>query len=141
MGPVEEERRARVDREPAVSAPPDPAAPLVPNLPGPTIRVAAHDPGLERGVWFATSLIVSLIAIRFCMRLLGASGQADFVRFPYGVTAPLVAPFRGVFPESGAGSYILEPESLMAIAIYLLIGWAVVALVRILSAPRTLPIA
>ncbi len=48
-----------------------------------------------------------------------------------------MAPFRGIFQASGSGNYVLEPESLIAIAIYLLIGWAVVALVRIMSTPRT----
>jgi hypothetical protein len=32
---------------------------------------------------------------------------------------------------------VLEPESLIAIAIYVLIGWGLVALIRILSTPRT----
>jgi len=86
------------------------------------------------------ALLDAMIAIRFFMKLLGASYSADFVRFMYGITAPLVGPFRGIFPASGSGSYVLEPESLIAIAIYLLIGWGVVALIRIMRAPRTRPV-
>ncbi len=96
-----------------------------------------YDPRLERPVWFIVGLISALIAIRFCMKLLGASYQSDLVRFTYGVTSVLVAPFRGFFQASGSGNYILEPESLIAIAIYVLIGWGAVTLIRIGSAPRT----
>ena len=144
MGPVEEERWERVDRE---AAPRDPAArpPIAPVNPVPSDRyavtsAAAYDPRPERVIWFLASVVCALIAIRFFMKLLGASLQADFVRFIYGVTAPLVAPFRGIFQSSGSGNYVLEPESLIAIAIYILIAWGLVALIRILSTPRTRPV-
>jgi uncharacterized protein YggT (Ycf19 family) len=144
MGPVEEERWERVDREPAVAPPSDPPVARAPvesyysRTTGGT-EVRAYDPRAERVIWFLTGLIASLIAIRFFMKLLGASMAADFVRFIYGVTGPLVAPFRGIFPATGTGNNILEPESLIAIAIYLLIGWAIVALVRIVAMPRSRP--
>ena len=143
MRPIEEERYERVERE----VPPGPRAdPPIdsPARTGTTAReeyvsrsVGGYDPRVERVIWFIVAVIDSLIAIRFFMKMLGASFQADFVRFMYGVTGPLVAPFRGIFQPSGSGSYVLEPESLIAIAIYLLIGWGLVALVRIISTPRT----
>jgi uncharacterized protein YggT (Ycf19 family) len=148
MSPIDEERFERVDREvstnPGTEPPTDPAV-----RPGEPAReayyshstvVRGYDPRVERVIWFIVAVIGSLIAIRFFMKLLGASYQADFVRFIYGVTAPMVAPFRGIFQDSGSGSYVLEPESLIAIAIYLLIGWGVVALIRIISTPRTRPV-
>jgi uncharacterized protein YggT (Ycf19 family) len=152
MRPTEEERWERVDREvppgPRTDPPSDPAV-----RPGEPAReqyysrstvggtvVREYDPRVERVIWFIVAVIDSMIAIRFFMKLLGASYQADFVRFMYGVTGPLVAPFRGIFQASGSGNYVLELESLIAIAIYLLIGWGVVALVRIVSAPRTRPV-
>lgn len=96
-----------------------------------------YDPRLEKGVWFVIGLLCSLIGIRFLMKLFGASYQADFVRFVYGVTGVLIAPFRGIFQATGSGNFILEPESLIAIAIYILIGWAAVSLIRIIRTPRT----
>ena len=86
--------------------------------------------------WFLIGLITALIAIRFLLKALGASSQAQFVGFVYGVTGPMVAPFQGIFPTSAQGYYILEPSSLIAIAIYLLIGWAIVTLIKIATAPR-----
>ena len=139
----------RVERDPAVDPAAGPVAPGAPVAPGRvaqgeyysrTTTVRGYDPRVERVIWFVIGLIASLIAIRFFMKLLGASMQADFVRFIYGVTGPLVGPFRGIFASTGAGNNILEPESLIAIAIYVLIGWALVALVRILLTPRTRPV-
>jgi uncharacterized protein YggT (Ycf19 family) len=149
MEPIEEERYERVDREPG--RPLDPAAregyrdPAYEGTPaereayyrrsGGTV-VRTYNYTAERIVWFVVAFIDALVAIRFFMRLLGASYDAPFVRFIYGITDPLVAPFRHIFPPAGQGNFILEPESLIAIVIYLLIGWAVVALIRILTAPR-----
>jgi uncharacterized protein YggT (Ycf19 family) len=153
MRPIEEERWERVDREvptgprtdPHIDPPVRPAEPVREEhysrstvVPG-TVA-SGSDPRVQRVIWFVVALIDSLIAIRFFMKLLGASYSADFVRFMYGMTAPLVAPFRGIFQSSGSGSYVLEPESLIAIAIYLLIGWGVVSLIRIMATPRTRPV-
>lgn len=86
--------------------------------------------------WFVIALIVTMIALRFALKLLGASPQAEFVSFVYGVTAPIVAPFRGIFADSAQGFFVFEPSSLVAMVIYLLIGWGVVALIKIITAPR-----
>jgi uncharacterized protein YggT (Ycf19 family) len=87
-------------------------------------------------VWFVVTVLDVLIALRFVLKLLGASSQAAFVGFVYGLTAPLVAPFRGIFPDTGQGFFVFEPASLVAIAIYTLLGWGVVALIRIATGPR-----
>lgn len=91
---------------------------------------------LENATWLVLGLVDSVIAIRFFMRLLGASYDAAFVRFIYGVTLPLVAPFRGILAESGQGTSLLEPTAIVAILVYALMAWALIALIKILSAPR-----
>lgn len=87
-------------------------------------------------VGFIVGVIDVLIAIRFFMKLLGASTQSSFVNFIYGVTSPLVAPFHGIFPNSGSSANIFESGSLVALVVYALIGWGIVALIRIVTAPR-----
>lgn len=89
--------------------------------------------------WFVIGVIVALIALRFALKLLGASSQAEFVGFLYGVTAPLVAPFRGIFPDTAQGYFVFEASSLVAMVIYLLLGWGVIALIKIVTAPRRRP--
>ena len=87
-------------------------------------------------VGFIVGVIDVLIAIRFFMKLLGASAESSFVNFIYGVTSPLVAPFHGIFPNSGSSANIFESGSLVALVVYALIGWGIVALIRIVTAPR-----
>ena len=77
-----------------------------------------------------------LIAGRFLLKLLGASSQSSFVGFIYGLTGPMVEPFRGIFGNSGASNNVFEPAALVAIAVYALIGWGVVVLIRIATAPK-----
>ena len=82
------------------------------------------------------ALIDTLILIRFILKLLGASMAAGFVQFMYSITDGLVAPFHGIFNTTAAGRSVLEPESLVAIAIYTLIGWGIVSLIRLMTRPR-----
>jgi uncharacterized protein YggT (Ycf19 family) len=77
-----------------------------------------------------------LIAGRFLLKLLGASSQSGFVAFIYGVTAPLVGPFHGIFANSGAANNVFEPAALVAILVFALIGWGIVVLIRIATAPK-----
>ena len=71
-----------------------------------------------------------------CRKLLGGSTVSGFVRFMYDITQPLVAPFHGIFNTSVQGRSILEPESLVAIAIYSLIGWGIVSLIGLMGRTR-----
>jgi multisubunit Na+/H+ antiporter MnhF subunit len=89
-----------------------------------------------QAVWWIVGFIDTLIAIRFLLKLFGAN-PAPFVRFMYDVTWPFVAPFHGIFNTDQVGRSILEPESLVAIAIYTLIGWGVVSLIRLLTGPSS----
>ena len=86
--------------------------------------------------WFVIGLIDVLLAFRFFLKLTGASPQAEFVAFIYGVTGPLVAPFRGIFADSGQGFFIFEPSTLVALAVYLLLGWGIVTLIKIMTTHR-----
>lgn len=88
----------------------------------------------------AVGLIVAVIDVviagRFLLKLLGASTQSSFVGAVYGVSGPLVAPFHGIFPNAGSSGYVFEPAALVAIAVFALIGWGAVVLIRIATAPR-----
>jgi uncharacterized protein YggT (Ycf19 family) len=87
-------------------------------------------------VGFIVGVVDVLIATRFLLKLLGASTQSSFVNLIYAVSGPLVAPFHGIFPNTGSTGNIFEPAALVAIAVFALIGWGAVALIRITTAPR-----
>lgn len=87
----------------------------------------------EQAVWFVVGLVDALLIVRFLLKLLGASLASGFVRFMYDLTAVLVAPFHGIFNTVASGSSILEPESVVAIVIYTLIGWGLAALIRLMT--------
>jgi hypothetical protein len=77
-----------------------------------------------------------LIAARFLGKLLGASAQTAFVSFINTVSGPLVAPFQGIFGNGGSKANTFETADLVAVAVYALIGWGLVMLIRIVTAPR-----
>ena len=87
-------------------------------------------------VGFIVGVVDILIAARFLGKLLGASGQSAFVNFIYAVSGPLVAPFHGIFGNGGSKANSFETSDLVAIVVYLVIGWGLVMLIRIITAPR-----
>ena len=87
-------------------------------------------------VGFVVGVVDIFIAARFLGKLLGASSQSAFVSFIYQVSSPLVAPFKGIFGNAGSGTNSFETASLVAIVVYAVIGWGIVTLIRITTAPR-----
>jgi hypothetical protein len=120
----------------------DPAAPVRPVTPVTTTSSTAvyrrrtSNYRAIQAVWWIVGFLDTLIAIRFVLKLFGAN-PAPFVRFMYDVTWPLVAPFHGIFNSDQVGRSVLEPESLVAIAIYSLIGWGIVSLIRLMTGPSS----
>src|ERR1700694_895433 len=87
----------------------------------------------EQAVWLVTGIVTALLIIRFAFKLLAASTQASFVTFIYDLTQVFVAPFHGIFNTAANGHNVFEPESLVAIDIYSLIGWVLANLVRVVT--------
>ena len=87
-------------------------------------------------VGFIVGAIDILIAARFLGKLFGASSHSAFVNFIYQVSAPLVAPFTGIFGDTGSKTNTFETASLVALVVYAVIGWGIVVLIRIISAPK-----
>src|SRR2546427_11078435 len=130
-----------VRQETTTGEPLRPVAPVTPVPTSSTSRTAVYREGgyntrAIQAVWWIVGFIDVLIAIRFVLKLFGAN-PAPFVRFMYDVTWPLVAPFHGIFNTTQQGRSILEPESLVAIAIYSLIGWGIVSAIRLMTRPRS----
>jgi hypothetical protein len=104
--------------------------PLVPwthGYPDGTYRVV-------ESIWWLTGFVNTLLAIRFLLKLFGAN-PVPFVRFVYDLTWPLIVPFHGIFNTDQVGVSVLEPENLVAIAIYTLLAWGIVSLIHVLTHP------
>jgi hypothetical protein len=124
-----------IQQQTAVQAPVPASAPVqaervsVTEQPSYNFRAAAV-------VGFVVGVIDIVIAARFLGKLLGASSQSQFVTLIYNVSSPLVAPFKGIFGNGGSSANSFETASLVAIVVYALIGWGLVVLIRIATAPR-----
>jgi hypothetical protein len=86
-----------------------------------SVRGGDYNDRAIQAIWWIVGFVDIILAIRFILKLLGGSTVSGFVTFMYDVTQPLVAPFHGIFNTTVQGRSILEPESLVAIAIYSLI--------------------
>src|SRR5438309_10258505 len=133
--------REVVRQETTTGGPVRPVTPVTPVTTSSTSRTSVYREGGRntraiQAVWWIVGFIDVLIAIRFVLKLFGAN-PAPFVRFMYDVTWPLVAPFHGIFNTVQESRSVLEPESLVAIAIYALIGWGIVSLIRLMTGPSS----
>jgi len=86
-----------------------------------------------RFVWLVAGVINVVIGIRFVLQLFAASRSAPFVDLVYGLSAPLVAPFRGIFPTIGQSGFVLDPAALVALVVYALIAAGLTRLIRVTS--------
>jgi hypothetical protein len=98
-----------------------------------SVHVGDYNDRAIQIVWWIVGFVDILLAIRFLLKLFGGSTVSGFVTFMYNITQPLVAPFHGIFNTTVQGRSILEPESLVAIAIYSLIGWGIVSLIHMVT--------
>jgi uncharacterized membrane protein YphA (DoxX/SURF4 family) len=122
--------------------PPTSVAPVTPVAAVTTSRTAIHREGgyddqVVAVIWWIVGLIEILIGIRLLLKLFGANPASAFVSFMYNLTWPLVAPFHGIFNTTQEGRSIFEPESIVAMLIFLLIGWGIISLMRLLSRPHS----
>ncbi|HJX59488.1 MAG TPA: YggT family protein [Patescibacteria group bacterium] len=92
---------------------------------------------VQRLVYFLFGILEILLAFRLIFKLAGASYGGAFVGFIYSVTRIFILPFGGIFRQATAPgaetAAILEPATLVAIIVYAVLAWGIVALVKILS--------
>lgn len=87
---------------------------------------------VKRIVWFIAGTIITLLAIRIILLLLGANNANAFVDFVYAISGVFARPFYGIFSyEPSYGKSVFEISSLVAIAVYALIAWGIGKLAEI----------
>jgi uncharacterized protein YggT (Ycf19 family) len=75
----------------------------------------------------------ALLFIRFLLSLFGANRLNGFANFVYNVTAPFVAPFRGLFGVNGVignGLGRFEYETIIAMLVYGILATIILMLLR-----------
>ena len=99
-------------------------------------------PAAGTSIWTATRVIALvftvvevLLLIRFALKLFGANPDQSLVSAIYGVTEPLIAPFRGIFAQP-AGTPVVEIATILAIIFFVLVAALIVAVVRAVTGRR-----
>ena len=101
-------------------------------------EAVAYDPYANRrmiawrftqAIWLIFGVIEGLLAIRFALRALGANASAGFAEFIYGITAPFVAPFVGLFSNPSSSGSVLELNTIVAMVAYALLAWLLAKIV------------
>ena len=87
---------------------------------------------LTQAIYLIFGIVEALLVIRFVLKLLGANAEAGFASLIYRITAPLVAPFVGLFGTPQLNGMVLELESIVAIVVYGLVAWGLAKLAWLL---------
>ena len=87
--------------------------------------------------WFIGVLEV-LLGMRFLLRLFGANPENWFAQLIDNLSAPFIAPFSTLFisPTTEAGANIFDVNVLIAIAVYALLSYLIVSLVKFIFYQR-----
>lgn len=141
---MQDPNERRVIQEEVIQTPEGAQASVVENrvrvMPTPAEQQYAALERAKRIVWFVISLIIALIVLRFVLLAMGANPANGFATFVYGLSNIFVAPFIGLFgAEPVVGASYFEYASLIAIAIYLLLGWIIGKVLELTMAPKIPP--
>lgn len=86
-------------------------------------------------VYLVLSIIEVFLAFRFVFKLLGANPKSGIVIFVYSITGILTAPFSGIFRTVVDGGIetkaVMEPATIIAMIVYLLIARAIVSILKL----------
>jgi hypothetical protein len=87
-------------------------------------------------IYFLLGVLEVILGLRFIFRLLGANKGNSFTLSLYDFSHIFAGPFNGIFNDQAIGAKsVFELSTLIAMLIYALIGWGLVALSRVIFAP------
>ncbi len=95
---------------------------------------------IEYLLYFFLSIIEALLFIRLILRVLGANSSSIFVNVIYKITTSLMFPFEGIFRRGTTQGLetvaVFEPSTLIAMIVYALLLYGIVALIHIASGKK-----
>jgi hypothetical protein len=77
-------------------------------------------------VWAILGLPEIVLALRFVLKLMGANPNSGFAIVIYGLTERFTSPFTGLAATRISGAAVLEIATLIAMAVYAQLFWAIV---------------
>ncbi len=86
---------------------------------------------------YVFSLVYGVVGLMFVLDLVGARDSSGFMRFMNVVSAPLLAPFKGLMPDPRAASFQLRLSYLVALGVYVLAHYAVRGFFRLFVYKKT----
>jgi YggT family protein len=105
------------------------------------VRTTEHESGQEQRIatfkatqviWLLLGLLEATIALRVVFKLIAVNAANPFAALLYKVTDFFVAPFASLTGAPAAGGMVLEISSIIAMIVYLLIGWALERIIYVL---------
>lgn len=84
-------------------------------------------------IWYILGIVEVALAFRVVLKLLGASTQSGFTSFIYGISSPFAMPFAGILRTSTGSGMVLEWSTLIAMAVYAVIAYGLVALFQMVK--------
>ncbi len=88
-------------------------------------------------IYFLTGALELLLALRFIFRALGADPNNGIVNFIYNLSNPFVIAFNGIFSDQRiTTNSILEISTLLAMALYAILAWIVIAALNAFLTPN-----
>ena len=92
-------------------------------------------------VYYILGALEFLLGFRFIFKLLGANPEGTFVSLIYTITGVLLAPFNSIFRAAVNDGIetksVFEPANLIAMAVYALIAYGIIKLIKIYAIPKS----
>ena len=90
---------------------------------------------LRKVVFYILGAFEALFAFRLIFKLLGANPESAFVSFIYTISGIFLTPFSGIFRAAVNKGIetesVLEPTTIIAMVVYVLVAYGVVRLIKI----------
>jgi YggT family protein len=93
---------------------------------------------IVNSIYWLSGMLLTLLVVRFSLRLLGANSENAFAQLINNLSAPFIAPFSTLFisPTSEHGASIFDVNILIAIVAYTILSYLAVSLVRFIFYQR-----
>ena len=88
---------------------------------------------INQVIWYILGTVEVVLAFRILLKLLGANAYSGFTSFIYAISNPFALPFAGVLGVTGVSEMILEWSTLIAMAVYAILAYGIVALFQMIK--------